>query len=228
MPHPYGLDDTSSRTDPKTATLVDEVVARHAADVDRNARFPVESLAALGAAGLFGLTVPRDLGGLGHGPRAFCAVAEELARGCASTAMIFVMHTSAHAGDRRPRKTLGDRDALLRQIAAGKHLTTLALSEKGSRSQFWAPVSKLVAQRRRLRHQRRQVVGDLGQSRRLVRRRARRSRTRSRRWSRRSISRAPKRTAVRPQRRLRRARPARQRLGAGEHREPDRRARRSR
>ncbi len=40
--------------------------------------------------------------------------------------------------------TLAGRDALLEEIAAGRHLTTLALSEKGSRSQFWAPVSKLV------------------------------------------------------------------------------------
>jgi len=30
----------------------------------------------------------------------------------------------------------------LRLVAAGKHLTTLAWSETGSRSQFWAPVSK--------------------------------------------------------------------------------------
>jgi alkylation response protein AidB-like acyl-CoA dehydrogenase len=41
-------------------------------------------------------------------------------------------------------KPLADRDALLREIAAGRHLTTLAFSEKGSRSQFWAPVSRLV------------------------------------------------------------------------------------
>jgi len=40
-------------------------------------------------------------------------------------------------------QTLGDRDDLLRAIAAGRHLTTLALSERGSRSQFWAPVSRL-------------------------------------------------------------------------------------
>jgi alkylation response protein AidB-like acyl-CoA dehydrogenase len=40
--------------------------------------------------------------------------------------------------------TLATRGELLRKIAAGQHLTTLALSEKGSRSQFWAPVSKLA------------------------------------------------------------------------------------
>jgi len=32
--------------------------------------------------------------------------------------------------------------ALLRDAAAGRHLTTLAFSEKGSRSHFWAPVSR--------------------------------------------------------------------------------------
>ena len=51
---------------------------------------------------------------------------------------------SAVAGD-RASKTLADRDAILRAAAKGEHLTTLALSEKGSRSQFWAPVSKLAA-----------------------------------------------------------------------------------
>src|SRR5262249_60062777 len=32
--------------------------------------------------------------------------------------------------------------AVLREIGAGRHLSTLALSEAGSRSHFWAPVSR--------------------------------------------------------------------------------------
>jgi isovaleryl-CoA dehydrogenase len=144
MPHPYGLDEKSKTLTQKAATLADEVLARHAADVDRNGRFPKESVAALGSAGLFGLCVSGEHGGLGQGPRAFCGVAEELGRACASTAMVFVMHTSATQAI-VASKTFGDREAILRQIARGEHLTTLALSEKGSRSQFWAPVSKLTA-----------------------------------------------------------------------------------
>ena len=143
MPHPYGLDDKSAALTARITTLADEVVARNSADVDRNGRFPEESVAALGAAGLFGLCVSSELGGLGHGPRSFCAAAEELGRACASTAMVFVMHTSATQAI-AASQSLGDRDALLRAIAKGAHLTTLALSEKGSRSQFWAPVSKLA------------------------------------------------------------------------------------
>jgi alkylation response protein AidB-like acyl-CoA dehydrogenase len=58
--------------------------------------------------------------------------------------MVFVMHVSA-AQAIAASATLGGKDELLREIAAGRHLTTLALSEKGSRSQFWAPVSRLAA-----------------------------------------------------------------------------------
>lgn len=143
MPTVYGLDETARRHAAKAETLAREVLARHAADVDRDARFPEESLAALAKEGLLGLCVPSQLGGLGQGPRAFVAVAEELARGCSSTAMVFVMHVAAQQAI-ASSATLKSRDAILREIAAGKHLTTLALSERGSRSNFWAPVSQLV------------------------------------------------------------------------------------
>ena len=137
MPHPYGFE-------PSQLSLPLDVVSRHSAEVDKKGRFPEESVAALGAGGLLGLTVPAELGGLGQGPRAFCVAAEELARSCASTAMVFVMHTSAVQAI-LSSKRLAERDAILRAAAKGKHLSTLSLSEKGSRSQFWAPVSKMAA-----------------------------------------------------------------------------------
>jgi alkylation response protein AidB-like acyl-CoA dehydrogenase len=40
----------------------------------------------------------------------------------------------------------GQKEDVLREIAGGRHLSTLAFSEKGSRSHFWAPVSQAVAQ----------------------------------------------------------------------------------
>ena len=90
MPHPYGFEANQ-------LSLPIDVIARHSGDADRGGRFPEESIAALGGAGLLGLTVPTALGGLGQGPRAFCVAAEELARACGSTAMIYVMHTVAMA-----------------------------------------------------------------------------------------------------------------------------------
>jgi alkylation response protein AidB-like acyl-CoA dehydrogenase len=142
MPHPYSIAAPGSELLARATALADEVLARHAADVDARARFPEESVHALARAGLLGLTVASEHGGLGQGLRSFAGVTEELARGCASSAMIFVMHTAAVQAI-AAAAPLGDREPLLKEIAAGRHLTTMSLSEKGSRSQFWAPVSRL-------------------------------------------------------------------------------------
>ena len=142
MPHVYGLTPEEPDFQKPAAKLAAEVLAEYAADVDANARFPKESMDALAREGFLGLCVAKELGGAGQGPRVFAAVAEELAQGCSSTAMIYVMHVAA-AQAIASSKTLKRKDDVLRKIAAGKHLTTLAFSEKGSRSQFWAPVSVL-------------------------------------------------------------------------------------
>ncbi len=142
MQHVYRLDEAATAIVATTADIARSTLARHAAEVDARARFPEESVTALAREGLLGLCVPTTLGGKGQGPRAFAGVVEELAQACASTAMIYVMHVTA-AQAVTASTTLAGRDDVLRTIAAGRHLTTLALSEKGSRSQFWAPVSRL-------------------------------------------------------------------------------------
>ena len=142
MAHIYGLTEAELDAPRRAAALAREAAAPAAAEVDAKGRFPKEALAALGAQGFLGLCLPREAGGQGQGPRVFAAVVEELAGACASTAMVYVMHVSA-AQAVAASKTLGGRDALLREMAAGKHLTTLAFSERGSRSQFWLPVSRL-------------------------------------------------------------------------------------
>ena len=140
--HTYGLQPTEEAIAAAAASIARDVAAPHAADVDTQARFPSEAIHALAERGLLGLCISKELGGKGHGPRAFAATAEELAQGCASTAMVYVMHIAA-AQAIASSNSLAGRDHLLREIAMGKHLTTLALSERGSRSHFWAPVSKL-------------------------------------------------------------------------------------
>jgi len=141
----YGLDETSGTWRQKAAALAADVVARHATDVDTSARFPSESMAALAQGGFYGLCSDVSFGGQGQGPAAFAAVVEEIARHCGSTAMVYVMHVTA-AKVIEASATLPTKATVLRAIADGQHLTTLALSERGSRSQFWAPVSALRAQ----------------------------------------------------------------------------------
>jgi alkylation response protein AidB-like acyl-CoA dehydrogenase len=116
------------------------VVEAAAAEVDAAGAFPRRSIQALGEAGVLGLTVSAEVGGGGEGMRSAAAVVERLARACASTAMVTMMHycgtavLEAHGPER-----------VRREIAAGRHLTTLAFSEVGSRSQFWAPMSTATA-----------------------------------------------------------------------------------
>ena len=142
MAHAYGLNKDEQRRTDQAAAIARDVLSKHAVAVDEDGAFPRDSIAELSRQGLLGLCVPEENKGLGLGPRAFAGVTEELALHCGSTAMIYVMHVSA-AQAMVSSSVLAERDALLREIAGGRHLTTLAFSEKGSRSQFWAPVSKL-------------------------------------------------------------------------------------
>ncbi|HEV8254583.1 MAG TPA: acyl-CoA dehydrogenase family protein [Vicinamibacteria bacterium] len=142
MPHIYGVSTGPGGLVSAATKVAREIAAARAAEVDASARFPKETIEGLASAGLLGLTVSRELGGKGEGPRTFAAAVEEIAQACSSSAMVYVMHVSAVQAI-AASATLADRDDVLREVAKGKHLTTLALSERGSRSQFWAPVSKL-------------------------------------------------------------------------------------
>lgn len=144
MIHPYRLDEADLPF-LELARTAASAAAGAAADVDREARIPQEGLAAVRSAGLMGLTLPVSVGGHARGMRAFASVVEELAGSCGSTAMIYVMHTCGSMAIASASQ-LDGKDSLLKEIAAGKHLTTLAFSETGSRSHFWAPVSELVAE----------------------------------------------------------------------------------
>ncbi|MEW6127205.1 MAG: acyl-CoA dehydrogenase family protein [Acidobacteriota bacterium] len=115
--------------------IIKEVVEPMAAEIDQTGSFPRPALAALGEAGLLGLITATEVGGLGQGHRAAAFVVERLAAACASTAMVACMHY-AGAAVIEAHGTRTTREA----IAKGKHLTTLAFSEIGSRSHFWTPL----------------------------------------------------------------------------------------
>jgi alkylation response protein AidB-like acyl-CoA dehydrogenase len=87
--------------------------------------------------------LPVDFGGAGLGPRTLAAVIATLAEADASVAMVYLMHIlgTAMISAARPGATQAVTP-VLREIGAGRHLTTLAISEAGSRSHFWAPVSR--------------------------------------------------------------------------------------
>jgi acyl-CoA dehydrogenase len=115
------------------------VLAAHAPDADRAARFPVESLAALRQAGYLGYLVPTEYGGMGGDLAGLVETAQRFAGGCLSTAMIWAMHCQQvdvlvrHAGDRLradllPRIASGEvyLASVTTQETTGGHLLTAA------------------------------------------------------------------------------------------------------
>lgn len=75
-----------------TRRIAADVAARHADDVDRAARFPAETVAALKQAGVLSAPVPREFGGAGCGLRELAQLCAALAQGCGSSAMVLAMH----------------------------------------------------------------------------------------------------------------------------------------
>lgn len=124
--------DALSRLEPFAAG----VIAANSVSVDADAVFPQHTLDALRDAGLLGLLTPVERGGLGGTLADAAHVVNRIARECGSSAMVVCMHYAGAA-------VLAKHGSVEvnQALARGEHVSTLAFSESGSRSHFWAPVS---------------------------------------------------------------------------------------
>lgn len=124
--------------------LAQALIAPAAAEIDRESRFPDEQLSALAQVGALGLMVPCGQGGVGAGLVALADVCEAVGGSCASTGMVFLMHSvtaATVAGGGGPSAA-----RLLDDMASGEVLGTLAFSERGTGAHFYSP--ELRAERR--------------------------------------------------------------------------------
>ena len=122
------------------SAVIERSVGPQAAEIDRTGAFPREGVQALGEAGLLGLLSARNVGGGGESLEAAAHVIETVGARCASTATVMLMHYAAVA----VIEAHGPQD-VRRLIARGDHLSSLAFSEVGSRSHFWAPIGTAKA-----------------------------------------------------------------------------------
>lgn len=135
----------SSSVAPSITACVAPVVAvadEHAAAVDAEGRFPAEAIAALRESGLMGLTIPPEQGGMGGSHQDLVDAVSAIAAACGSTAMVYLIHVSALMA--LAAAPPSGHPGLVRELATGRKLGSLAFSERGSRSHFWAPVSRQV------------------------------------------------------------------------------------
>src|SRR6201984_2398207 len=127
----------------KAREIANRVLAPSVGQNDKTGRFSTEAVESLGESGLLGLLLPVDFGGSGLGPRTFAVVTATLAEADALVAMVYVMHILGTVAISAARPGAAQALApILQEIGAARHLSTLAFSEAGSRSHFWAPLSR--------------------------------------------------------------------------------------
>ena len=110
-----------------------ERVARWAAEVDEQERYPTESIEAIKEAGLYGIWVPEAYGGSDMGCLALTLVCEEIAWACAATATQYLdqplggLPILSFGTDEQKKKYLP-------RLATGELLAAFSLSEPGAGS----------------------------------------------------------------------------------------------
>ena len=101
-------------------------LALHAAEWDRNATFPRDALADMGAQGFLSMLVPGQCGGGGTGHLAYSAALEEIAAGCGAVSTIMSGHNSVGCLPTLQFGTDSQKEQFLTALATGKHLSAFA------------------------------------------------------------------------------------------------------
>jgi butyryl-CoA dehydrogenase len=109
--------------------LASKEIAPRAAAIDKEHRFPRELIARLGELGLMGVAVPEEWGGAGMDTVSYVVALEEIARACASTAVIMSVNNSLVCEPILKFGTDAQKQAWLPLLASGQKLGCFALSE---------------------------------------------------------------------------------------------------
>jgi acyl-CoA dehydrogenase len=112
--------------------VADEVAAAHADQVDREARFPVETLQALRDERALSAFISPKLGGDGVSFEAIAAACQQLGRRCGASAMVFAMHQIQVATLVRHLEDAPWFEAYLRSVAEQQRLIASVTSEVGT------------------------------------------------------------------------------------------------
>jgi alkylation response protein AidB-like acyl-CoA dehydrogenase len=124
----YGLTEEHRAFREVIATMVRERVAPRAAEIDATAEFPQDVRRLFADHDLFGLPFDEDHGGTGTGALMLCLAIEEVAKACASSALMLAVQDLGSL----PIRLAGSEELkarVLPALAAGERLAAFALSE---------------------------------------------------------------------------------------------------
>lgn len=112
--------------------FADVEVAPLAAVIDRDHRPPLENVPKMGALGLFGMLVPAEFGGTGGDAVSYAIAIEELARRCATHAVLVEAHSSLCCWPVVRYGTAEQKARYLPALASGEKIGAFALTEPGA------------------------------------------------------------------------------------------------
>jgi acyl-CoA dehydrogenase len=125
-------------------SVAEDVAARHADAVDREARFPQEAISALREIGALSALVSEPIGG-GVSLEAVAHACFELGRRCSSTAMVFAMHQIQVATIVRHLQPGSWFETYLRELAAEQRLIASVTSEIGTGGDMGRSIAAVTA-----------------------------------------------------------------------------------
>jgi butyryl-CoA dehydrogenase len=100
-----------------------------AAAIDREARFPHDTVRRMGELGLMGIAIPDTYGGSGGDTVAYVVALEEVARACASHAAIMSVNNSLYCDPVHKWGTASQKERFLAPFASGRKLGCFSLTE---------------------------------------------------------------------------------------------------
>src|SRR5206468_3826684 len=100
-----------------------------AAEIDREARFPHETVKRMGELGLMGIAIPETWGGSGADTVSYVVAVEEIAKACGSHAAIMSVNNSLYCDPVYTFGTDTQRERFLRPVASGHAHGCFALTE---------------------------------------------------------------------------------------------------
>jgi butyryl-CoA dehydrogenase len=109
--------------------LAQEHIAPIASEIDREARFPHETVKRMGELGLLGIMVPEAWGGGGADTVSYVVALEEIAKACASHAVVMSVNNSLYCDPVLKYGTDAQRARFLKPVASGHALGCFALTE---------------------------------------------------------------------------------------------------
>ncbi len=124
--------------------IADDVAASNADDVDRHARFPVETIDALREQRALSAFVPTELGGEGVSLEAIAAGCFQLGRRCGASAMVFAMHQIQVITIARHLDDAAWFESYLSDLASEQRLIASVTSEIGTGGDMGRSVAALT------------------------------------------------------------------------------------